>query len=1410
MTDGSGLPVRVFVSYAHEPDDVVHIEQVRQFWLFLRAHGIDARLDLPGVEDRRDWAQWMTREVRDAGFVLVLASPSYRVRADGDAEPDEGRGVQWEARQIRDRFYADQDKGLREILPVLLPGRSEVDIPLWLAPASATSYVVTDFTVAGAEPLLRALTGQSSQLMPPLGPVPVLAARGVSIPAAARAVLRTDVVIQATVDPAGQLTSAVWVAGSLAGRSQGQVPDEVAKVWSALRLPAADAGLRLAEAGRRLGRLLFGEAGQLVADLVFSLPPGDELRVLLCAGSGALALPAELVRLTTTSGAEAGPLGLMPGIAVSRCPAGPGEPGTTRPADSHPPAPQPGPLKILAAVAAPDETKTPNAALDVEAEMQAVLDAVTGIEEHNGAQVRVLEVASLEAIRQALKQDAYHVLHLSAHGSPESIELEDEDGAPDPVTAGDLVRALRYAGHPVPLIVLSSCSGGAGSQAMAASLIAQGAIRVVAMLAPVTDGYATSLARNLYAELAAQPELPVGTALGRARYLADEARRHDQPTRSFAPEFGLVTLLTAGQDGPLTAPAADRQPLTAPTEAPGDESVRNLPLGTLIGRRPQLRATMGVLRRNRRAVERYGYSHGVVLTGIGGIGKTALAGRIVTRLRADGWAIAVHDGRWSPIDLIAATVAAFDEVLPRLAASDAVRMRATRDLLADPATDDPAKLVAIAATLASDRLLVVFDDFEQNLTGGGEAFLDPAFDQLLSGLANAARTGVLLITSRYPIPGPNRHLTAIPLPPLSPAELGRMFLRMPALRDLDPAGQRLVRRVIGGHPRLIELTDALLRGGHANSLHILDKLNALANASGIDPNSDRSADQAIDQALALASADILLDELTSLLTADQVAILTQVSVSRAPMTPDDLAFALALDSLIPTADVGRLTDLTLLAPGPGIVMHPWTAELITRNTTEDLTACHSRALAMRLRRFERQQGDYSDLTEIPRHLAYLGRYGDVADLAEQAVELLPGTLATVAYLAEVGPLIPVEQRAWMVVAFLETDALLRAGDLRSADRQLRTIHQQAQARAAADPGNTEWQRDLSVSHDKIGDVAVAAGDLTTARTAYQAALDIAARLAAADPGNTEWQRDLSVSHDKIGNVAVAAGDLTNARTAYQASLDIAARLAAADPGNTQWQRDLSISHNKIGNVAVAAGDLTDARTAYQASLDIAARLAAADPGNTQWQRDLSISHNKIGNVAVAAGDLTNARTAYQASLDIRVRLAAADPGNTQWQRDLSISHDKIGDIAVAAGDLTNARTAYQAALDIRVRLAAADPGNTEWQRDLSISHDKIGDIAVAAGDLTDARTAYQAALDIAARLAAADPGNTEWQRDLSISHNKIGDIAVAAGDLTNARTAYQAALDIAARLTAADPVNAQAAVLASHIRQRITDLGEAT
>jgi tetratricopeptide (TPR) repeat protein len=164
---------RVFISYAHEPDSDTHSRAVRDLWVFLRSQGIDAHVDLVAAQQRQDWGLWMADQVREADHILVIASPAYRDRAQGQTGSQVGRGVQWEARLIRDAFYRDQ-QALQRFVPVVLPGQTTDGVPDFLAAATCTVYLVREFTVPGAEALVRLLTGQPALREPPLGLRPTL------------------------------------------------------------------------------------------------------------------------------------------------------------------------------------------------------------------------------------------------------------------------------------------------------------------------------------------------------------------------------------------------------------------------------------------------------------------------------------------------------------------------------------------------------------------------------------------------------------------------------------------------------------------------------------------------------------------------------------------------------------------------------------------------------------------------------------------------------------------------------------------------------------------------------------------------------------------------------------------------------------------------------------------------------------------------------------------------------------------------------------------------------------------------------------------------------------------------------------------------------------------------------------
>lgn len=180
---------KVFISYAHESDE--HAEAVRTLWTLLRENGVDAKIDLVAeASGRVDWPLWMEDMVRWAEHVLVIASNAYCKRAEGRADPGEGRGVGWEARLIREEFYKNQ-RDLDRFVPVLLPGHSTDELPDFLAPHSSTVYTLREFTVAGAEPLFRLLTRQPLEIEPKPGKRPLLPPRGpVLAGAAARVVAR--------------------------------------------------------------------------------------------------------------------------------------------------------------------------------------------------------------------------------------------------------------------------------------------------------------------------------------------------------------------------------------------------------------------------------------------------------------------------------------------------------------------------------------------------------------------------------------------------------------------------------------------------------------------------------------------------------------------------------------------------------------------------------------------------------------------------------------------------------------------------------------------------------------------------------------------------------------------------------------------------------------------------------------------------------------------------------------------------------------------------------------------------------------------------------------------------------------------------------------------------------------------
>jgi tetratricopeptide (TPR) repeat protein len=350
------------------------------------------------------------------------------------------------------------------------------------------------------------------------------------------------------------------------------------------------------------------------------------------------------------------------------------------------------------------------------------------------------------------------------------------------------------------------------------------------------------------------------------------------------------------------------------------------------------------------------------------------------------------------------------------------------------------------------------------------------------------------------------------------------------------------------------------------------------------------------------------------------------------------------------------------------------------------------------------------------------------------------------------------------------------------------------------PGNYDYQLDLTDADVLIGNEELNQGQLAQALDSYRSGLALAEPLFKSHPTDGNSQNDLTVLYQSIGDVEDDQGQFAQALDSYRKAHAIFYGLVESNPGNALFERNLEVSDEKIGDVEKEQDQYAEALDQYRAGLTIGERLAKADPGNTNWQKDLLLSYLKVGEVqghlAQAAQDLDSYQAGLAQALDsdraglaIADRLAKSDPGNADWQRDLSVCDLYIGEVEAERGEFAQALKSYQTGLVVVDHFAKTYPGNVRWQRLLAEFHERVGNVELEQGQFAQALESYQDDRDIRQRLVESDPSNSraDWQFYLSQSYAKLGSAYAAQKDNAKAREAYETGRAIIARQVALLP-----------------------
>lgn len=214
------------------------------------------------------------------------------------------------------------------------------------------------------------------------------------------------------------------------------------------------------------------------------------------------------------------------------------------------PAPHPLnlPLSVLGMISSPRGFGT----LDVEAEKEKLVSALSPLCERGAVTIDWLESGTLRELDEAISRNqSIHVFHYIGHGAYDKradggiLALEDEYGEPHEVSGEELGLLLQDE-RGLRLAVLNSCEGARSSHldpfsGVGSSLVQYGIPAVIGMQFEITDEAAIAFASRLYASLA--QGFPVDAALAQARRSIFAAGNDI--------EFGTPVLFLRGADAQL-------------------------------------------------------------------------------------------------------------------------------------------------------------------------------------------------------------------------------------------------------------------------------------------------------------------------------------------------------------------------------------------------------------------------------------------------------------------------------------------------------------------------------------------------------------------------------------------------------------------------------------------------------------------------------------------------------------------------------------------------------------------------------------------------------------------------------------------------------------------------------------------
>ncbi|MCL4709193.1 CHAT domain-containing protein, partial [bacterium] len=654
-----------------------------------------------------------------------------------------------------------------------------------------------------------------------------------------------------------------------------------------------------------------------------------------------------------------------------------------QPADEAMPDLPGGPLRILLFVASPEDLDPEKSRLDFETEQNFLFDQLDAGLSRGEVEIDVAEDGTLETLQARLESNVYHVVHCSMHGSMQDghalLSFEDRaTGRQRNVAPQDLIAAWKNGKAPAPCFFLSACQSALPDTqravpSFAHALLEAGVPHVLGMRRSVADTAATNFAGYFYHALAAGKPLDRAVTEARQKITGAASGAAKAPHELFIEVFQQWSIPVLYSRKPEPALLDGHKPFQPQPRL----LQKKVQIGELAFTHEGFIGRRAAIRRHYRKWAAAQTPH-LLLYGMGGVGKTALAGHFSLRLRRENPALQIFAFA-PPFDL-----AAIEEQLrlPFLQAANKNQLENWQIL------DQPFdRLEVMLGALAARPTLFIFDNLESCLDLATRRFLPEhaATEALIAATQRLSGAVWTLLTCRYAIVSDKlKNAAAAELPEASLGDILRFMRQWSWPETVTAEDKKAMYKTLGGNFRSIEWLSGLLTAAEETWARLQQKFVGLQPPAG----TPAAATQTVLEAM---RRDLVFDELLTLLTPAEKVLLQRLTLEPRPLIIDGLYALWDETDNLETA-ITHLNNYALLesahAPHLALATYqipPLVAELLSR---EPLTEALQRDTHARLGRYWRFAGEkFTRL--ISDDLAAFEHF-TLAGLQEEADEMLEG------------------------------------------------------------------------------------------------------------------------------------------------------------------------------------------------------------------------------------------------------------------------------------------------------------------------------------------------------------------------------------------------------------------------------------